>query len=94
VTTTVSNNTIQCCDYYEKGAGYEFSMCGDIGVIIRPELIGGAEDIAYASMAPDLVLSPLWTDLGNLINNYCDARSTDGNSSNSANSTLNTTLLS
>lgn len=57
-------------------------------------MIGGEEDLAYAAMAPDLVLSPLWTDLGNLINNYCDARANSSIVGNSTNSTLNTTLLS
>ena len=42
--TTSGNTTdgsIECCDYYEKGAGYEFSLCDGVGAIIRPELIGG-----------------------------------------------------
>jgi hypothetical protein len=44
-------------------------------------------------MAPDVVLSPIWTDLGNLFNNYCDARAQmiAANSTNSSNSSSNAT---
>jgi hypothetical protein len=73
---TVGGNMINCCDYFEKGAGYEFSVCDGIGAIIRPELIGGPQDISWASMsASSLDLSSVWTDLNSMIDNYCDSRS-------------------
>lgn len=38
-----------CCDYYEKGAGYEFTVCsGDIGAIIIPDRISGTRDLFWA----------------------------------------------
>jgi len=43
--------SIDCCDYFEKGAGYEFTICDGIGAIIRAELIGGANDLAWANIS-------------------------------------------
>jgi hypothetical protein len=88
--TTTTNGTIRCCDYYEKGAGYEFSVCDGIGAIIRADLIGGANDTSFAMMPVEVLnVSPIWTDLSNLINNYCDARANGSNSSiSSSNATI------
>jgi hypothetical protein len=89
-TNSSSNGTvsvagqIKCCDYYEQGAGYEFSICDGIGAIIRPDLIGGARDMFYAAQSPVDLLAPVWTDLNNLIINYCDARLAANSSSNSS----------
>lgn len=73
------NNTqdqTECCDYFEKGAGYEFSVCEGIGAIIRADLIGGAMDIAWASGTEGISeLSPILKDLSSLVDNYCDTRS-------------------
>ena len=84
---------VQCCDYFERGAGYEFSICDGVGAIIRPELIGGSRDVFWATQQPDDILAPVWTDLSNLVNNYCDQRSLGmaSNSSNSTNSSSNAT---
>jgi hypothetical protein len=84
VTNSTSNNSIHCCDYFEKGAGYEFSVCDGIGAIIRADLIGGARDVAWAKMQVNNDLSPIWTDLGNLLNNYCESRSNNSNNTNSS----------
>jgi hypothetical protein len=83
-TNSISNNTVHCCDYFEKGAGYEFSVCDGIGAIIRADLIGGARDVAWAKMQVNNDLSPIWTDLGNLLNNYCESRSNNSNNTNSS----------
>jgi hypothetical protein len=46
-------------------------------------MIGGARDVAWALMpSEDLGFSAVWTDLNNLVNNYCDSRSTPSNSTN------------
>lgn len=75
-------------NYYEKGAGYEFSVCEGVGAIIRTSLVGGDRDLAWAAQQPDSFLAPVWTDLSNLVNNYCDARqaanTTTGNTTNSS----------
>lgn len=87
---------VQCCDYFERGAGYEFSICDGVGAIIRPELIGGSRDVFWATQQPDDILAPVWTDLSNLVNNYCDQRSlgmASSNSSNSTNSSSNATAV-
>lgn len=79
---------INCCDFYEKGAGYEFSVCDGIGATIRTELIGGAQDMAYAKMAEDTYdLAPAWNELTTLVDNYCEQKSAymsqiSGNSTN------------
>jgi hypothetical protein len=83
-TISTSNNTVHCCDYFEKGAGYEFSVCDGIGAIIRADLIGGVNDVLYAKMQVNNDLSPIWTDLGNLLNNYCESRSNNSNNTNSS----------
>jgi hypothetical protein len=81
---------VNCCDYYEAGAGYEFSVCGNgIGAVIIPSLIGGARDVYWASQPEQTFLSPIFTDLGNLIDNYCDSRMNQTNST--SNSTSNST---
>jgi hypothetical protein len=68
-----SGGSIYCCDYYENGAGYEFSVCDGLGAIIRSELIGGQKDLQYALMAPDMIdITPVWNDLSVLVDNYCD----------------------
>jgi hypothetical protein len=69
---STSGNMIQCCDNYEAGSGYEFSTCEGVGALIRPELIGGARDIYWATQPPVDLLAPVWADLGHLLNNYCD----------------------
>ena len=40
---------IQCCDYFTKGSGYEFSVCDGIGAIIRKDMIGGDRDAFWAN---------------------------------------------
>jgi hypothetical protein len=96
--TTGGNSTsgeVNCCDYFEAGAGYEFSVCDGVGAIIRADLIGGDRDIFWATQSPADLLAPVWTDLNNLINNYCDQRSADlaaSNSSGRSNSSSNTNL--
>jgi len=74
---TSSNLTsINCCNYFEKGAGYEFSVCDGIGAIIRADLIGGARDLAWAQMSDENTqLSAIFKDLSSLVDNYCDTRS-------------------
>lgn len=57
-----------------------------IGAIIIPERIGGSRDVFWASQQPATFLGPIWTDLGNLVDNYCDARANQ-----TANSTGNAT---
>jgi len=31
---------INCCDYFMKGSGYEFSVCDGVGALIRKEVLG------------------------------------------------------
>jgi hypothetical protein len=35
---------VECCDNFMKGSGYEFSVCGDIGAIIRKDMVGAERD--------------------------------------------------
>jgi len=37
---------VYCCDYYQVGSGYEFSVCGGVA-FIRTELVGGETDRMY-----------------------------------------------
>jgi hypothetical protein len=84
-----SGDQVNCCDFYERGAGYEFSVCDGIGAVVIPSKIGGVRDIYWAGQQPETFLGPVWTDLGNLVNNYCDNRMNQ-----TANSTqVNTTAL-
>ena len=50
-----SGNLISCCDYFEKGAGYEFSVCDGLGAIIRAEMIGSQKDMEWALMSADTI---------------------------------------
>jgi len=82
---TSSNATVQtnCCNYFEAGAGYEFSVCDGIGAIIRADLIGGARDLAWANMSDEnSQLSSIYQDLSSLVDNYCDTRSLRANTTN------------
>ena len=84
----VAADQVNCCDYYERGAGYEFSVCdGNIGAVIRQSLIGGERDAFWASQSPDSFLGPVWTDLSNLVNNYCDQRQSASAANSSSNGT-------
>jgi len=38
---------INCCDYYQRGSGYEFSVCDGIGAFIRWDLVNGTRDQFY-----------------------------------------------
>ena len=46
---------IECCDYYQQGSGYEFSVCDGMGAIVRTDLVGGERDTFYASQAIDIM---------------------------------------
>ena len=89
----ISGNSIYCCDFYEKGAGYEFSVCDGLGAIIRSELIGSQKDKQWALMTPDMIdITPVWNDLSVLVDNYCDKRTQYmadiSNQTNSTNMTI------
>lgn len=70
-----AGNMISCCDYFQNGTGYEFSICEGLGALIRPELTGGDRDNYYGNQT---YTSPsanfVWTDFGYLIDNFCTAR--------------------
>lgn len=42
-----SASMVSCKDYYQKGSGYEFSVCDTFGAIMRPEMFGGQKDLFY-----------------------------------------------
>ena len=67
---------VQCCDFFEKGAGYEFTVCDGQGAFIRTDLVGSAKDQEWANMPQDVIdLTPAWTELTVLVDNYCTQKS-------------------
>lgn len=47
--STTTTGMINCCDYYQTGSGYEFSVCDSMGAFVRQDLIGGEKDSFYAA---------------------------------------------
>jgi len=85
-TPSPSGNMINCCDFYQKGSGYEFSVCDGVGALIRPELVGAERDTFYLNQQvtpADMSLGLLWQDFTGVINNYCDARTSNVSGNNS-----------
>jgi hypothetical protein len=52
-TPATGSGMINCCDYFQKGAGYEFSVCDGLGAIVRQEMVGGDRDTFYAAQPMD-----------------------------------------
>ena len=66
---------VRCCDYYQNGSGYEFSVCYGIGAIIREDLINAERDLFYAQQPYNMnELNFLWQDFSYLVDNFCEAR--------------------
>jgi len=88
-----SNQTVNYCDYYQQGKGYQFTQVDSgIGLIVNMALEGGARDLYWQnynastnSSQPSNGSFWSWTELASLINQYSNEQC-QANSSNSTNS--------
>jgi hypothetical protein len=69
------NSTLQCCDFYSKGLGYQFTICDhSLGAYILSDKKGDALDLSYLNMPlNDTGFNDVnWAELAVLVNQYCN----------------------
>lgn len=73
-TNLQNSSELQCCDFYSKGLGYQFTICdNNVGVYILDDRKGTASDLRYLNMPlADIEFGDVnWEELINEIDKYC-----------------------
>lgn len=73
-----SADLLQCCDFFENGQGYQFTLCDKgVGVYIINDRKGSQNDLMYLNMASvDSGFNNVsWNELYSLVDSYCGVNS-------------------
>jgi hypothetical protein len=82
-------DSVDYCDYFEMGVGYQFTQFDMVGLFVVIDRIGGERDRYYKNitMTPGM-LSWDWKELEGLIKNYTHGTCLPGSGSGEGNATL------
>ena len=87
-----SDVSIQCCDFFSNGLGYQFTLCDHgVGVYILSDRKGSADDLNSLAMPVEDFSDLPWDQLEAAVDAFCNQSET-GLGATKANVTRNVTL--
>ena len=86
--SVAANATVAYCNYYEVGAGYQFTQANNgIGLVVLPSEVGSARDIYFRDLVLESgILYWDWQALAELIEAYTQPQCLNATASSGSNS--------